>query len=591
MDNQSIVPTFTACKLLGNKPVYQDKPLQMKLLYSIVFLLFSFLLNAQTAPEKWMLHLNDKVQTRYTVEKPGQFLSQKALLRRANQGIAIDQRDLPVSEQYIRELENQGLHVVYQSKWLNTVLVENRRGIEVSQVAALPFVKAVQPLSHFPKKPEQRWNKQFTKPFLKNESFYLQGGYSSKQHSGSQDLDYGGGWDQIHMLKGEELHKQGYQGQGMTIAVIDGGFWNADTISAFDSLWINNQVLGSKNFVNANESVFHSGISSHGMSVLSAMAANQPGQLIGTAPKADYWLLRSEDTNAEYLMEEYYWVQAAEFADSVGVDIINSSLGYTLFDDPAENHTYQDMDGNTTPITIGADIAAAKGILVVNSAGNSGDDPWLYIGAPADGDSVFSIGAVNAQGAYAPFSSQGPTADGRIKPDVTAIGQGTYVMTPYGYYPGNGTSFSSPVMAGITACLWQAHPTYSNIEVMEAIRKSGSQYNQPDGLLGYGIPNMLKAHGNLSAISEPVWGAGFRVRVSPNPFTSHFIIQIDAPEKAHLVFELYDRNGRQIMQKELVVITGNNEFSYNGLNVLPTGLYIFRFVDGNQAVSLKMLKK
>ena len=231
------------------------------------------------------------------------------------------------------------------------------------------------------------------------------------------------------MLNGDALHDMGYDGAGKIIAILDAGFLNANNLDAFDSLWNNGQILGTRDFVSPqNPNIF--GSHYHGTMVLSTMGANWPGQMVGTAPKADYWLIRTEDGDSECLIEELNWVSGAEFADSLGADVINSSLGYTTFDDPTLDHSYEDMDGNTTPVTIGADMAVSKGMIVVNSAGNSGGSFWQYIGAPADGDSVFSIGAVDGLGNYAYFSSTGPTYDGRMKPNVVAQGQGSTIIDP-----------------------------------------------------------------------------------------------------------------------------------------------------------------
>ncbi len=304
------------------------------------------------------------------------------------------------------------------------------------------------------------------------------------------------------MLNGIALHDMGYDGTGMTIAVLDAGFLHADTLRVFDSLWMNGQILGTKDFVSPQSpDIF--GAHYHGAMVLSTMGGNWPGKMVGTAPHAHYWLLRSEDGGSEYLIEELNWVSAAEFADSVGADVINSSLGYTTFDNPSQNHTYADMDGNTTPITIGADMAVSKGMIVVNSAGNDGGSSWQYIDAPADGDSVFSIGAVTASGNYASFSSTGPTYDGRIKPNVVAQGSGSTIINPYNglVSTGSGTSFSSPITAGMVACLWSAHPNKRTTQIMDAIQQSGSLAGNPNNQLGWGIPDYLAAH-NL--LSQPV---------------------------------------------------------------------------------------
>jgi hypothetical protein len=468
----------------------------MKHLAFTIILLFSFFLSfAQLAPDKYWVKFTDKTNTPYSIENPEDFLSQKAIDRRTNQGIAIEENDLPVDPAYIQAVINEGAEILTVSKWFNSVTVYATSSSVINAIELLPFVLSVEKdnLGNAPS------NEESVKPFFENEWEEEIVNTNLKGISSGSSYDYGSAFNQIDMLNGIALHDAGYDGSGMTIAVLDAGFLNADVIDGFDSLWINGQILGFKDFVEpASPDIF--GSHYHGTMVLSTMGAYLPTEMVGTAPKADYWLLRSEDGGTEYLIEEINWVSAAEFADSVGVDIINSSLGYTTFDDASQDHTYANMDGNTTPITIGADIAASKGILVVNSAGNEGNSSWHYIGAPADGNEVFTIGAVNSSGNYASFSSTGPTYDGRVKPNVVAQGQGSTVISAYSgnITTGSGTSFSSPITAGMVACLWQAHPDKTNFEIMTAIEESASLASNPNNQLGYGIPDYLEAHNQLS---------------------------------------------------------------------------------------------
>jgi len=469
-----------------------------KILVLITAVFLSSIAFAQVAPDKYWVKFTDKTNTPYSIDNPEEFLSQKAINRRNAQGIPIVNNDLPVDPAYIAFVVNTGATLLNVSKWFNSVTVFTDDPLVADAIGELPFVMSVDKAGKKYKPGEET-----EKPFSENETFSeIKNNNPNKGNTSTQSYDYGEGFNQINMLNGIAMHDLGYDGAGMTIAVLDAGFTNADELAAFDSLWINNQILGYKDFADPLEpDIFAS--HTHGTSVLSTMGANLPGQLVGTAPQAGYWLLRSEYGPSEYLIEELNWASAAEFADSVGADIINSSLGYTTFDDPSQDHSYQDMDGNTTPITIAADLAASKGIIVVNSAGNSGGDAWLYIGAPADGDGVFSIGAVNSEGNYASFSSIGPTYDGRIKPDVVAQGKGSKIISAYSgsVVSGNGTSFSSPITAGMVACLWQANPGRRNTEIMEAIRQSASLANDPTAFLGYGIPDYLKAD---SILSSPV---------------------------------------------------------------------------------------
>ena len=470
-----------------------------KLYILLVALFFSSICQAQVAPDKYWVKFTDKNNSPYSVNNPEAFLSQQAIDRRTAHEIPVVENDLPVISAYIDSVANTGATLLNVSKWFNSVTIYTEDPSVIVAIDALPFVKVVDKISSNQIIPGD----QKEKPFFKNES---ENEIPDKEilrgNTSGQGYDYGQAWNQINMLNGIPLHDLGFDGKDMTIAILDAGFLNADDLSAFDSLWINNQILGYKDFADPiNPDIFDS--HTHGTKVLSTMGANLPGEMVGTAPKANYWLLRSEYGPTEYLIEELNWASAAEFADSVGADVINSSLGYTTFDDPSHDHTYQDMDGNTTPITIAADLAASKGMIVVNSAGNSGNSAWLYIGAPADGDSVFSIGAVNSEGNYASFSSIGPTADGRVKPDVVAQGSGSAIVSAYSgnVVSGSGTSFSSPITAGMVACLWQANPTKRNTEIMDAIRQSASLANTPNMLLGYGIPDYYKAD---SLLYDPV---------------------------------------------------------------------------------------
>jgi serine protease AprX len=456
----------------------------------------SLIISGQVAPDKYWVRFTDKNNSPFSVDNPQQFLSQKAIDRRNAQGILIVWNDLPVNPAYVQAVASTGATILNVSKWMNSVTIYTTSSSVLDAIDQLSFVLSVD-------KSNSSGNigsEKSEKPFFDHETYdQASENEAPKDIKSGQSYSYGNAYNQINMLNGIPLHDLGFNGTGMTITVLDAGFLNANTIPAFSYLWTNNRILGTKDFVSpSNPNIF--GSHTHGTNVLSTMGANIPGQMVGTAPEASYWLLRSEDGGSEYLIEELNWVSAAEYADSVGADVINSSLGYTTFDDPSQNHTYEDMDGNSTPVSIGADIAVSKGMIVVNSAGNEGSSSWYYIGAPADGDSVFSIGAVTASGNYASFSSHGPTYDGQMKPDVVAQGSGTAIInaTTGNVTTGSGTSFSSPVTAGMVTCLWQAHPNRRNTQILEAIQQSGSLANNPNYQLGYGIPNYMTAHNLLS---------------------------------------------------------------------------------------------
>lgn len=455
----------------------------------VFFLLMSIELFGQFKlhDDKYWIQFKDKKGTPYSIDKPEEFLSQRAIERRKKQNIPITEIDLPVNPDYVAQIQEMGAKTGNISKWYNAVVVETEDSALLRSIMLLPFVcpaenginNARKHLVNFPLAAQS----EHIKPVLKLHSFEMK----------EQNFDYGKGFNQIEMLNGHFLHNLGYRGEGMHVAVIDAGFYNVDKLPAFDSLWANNQILGWWDFVEHDTILFDADF--HGMRVLSAMAANIPGKLIGTAPKASYWLLRSEDASSESKIEEFNWTSAAEFADSAGVDVINTSLGYSEFDDKNQNYTYSDMDGRTAISSIAAEIAVSKGIMVVNSAGNSGFSPWQYISAPADANNVLSVGAVDKKGNYAYFSSIGPSSDKRIKPNVSAQGHNTATQNAYKTISGAfGTSFSSPVMAGMATCLWQAHPELTNIQIVDAIERSANQYLSPDPFLGYGIPDFAVAY-------------------------------------------------------------------------------------------------
>lgn len=425
--------------------------------------------------------LIDKAPTDFQLDQPLRFLSQKSLERRQRQGLSVDSTDLPVCRQYISQLHRKGIRIIGTSRWQNTVIASSSDSLLLANLDTLAFVK------------------KSTCVFISPDSIELPGEFRWNVHEDFNRWDsvrndpYGMARQQIETLEGIFLHEMGFRGKGMTIAVLDGGFQNYKRIPAFKKTII----LGTHDFIklrsNKNYGTFES--IDHGTKVLSAMAADAPEVTIGTAPEASYWLLRCEDPLTEQPVEEDYWTMAVEMADSVGADIINSSLGYYAFDNGRGNYRLQDLDGQTALISRSASMLAQKGMILCNSAGNSGMGQWKKISVPADAHNILTVGAIDRNRLLAAFSSIGPSQDGRTKPDVVAQGAPTVLLSGRGTLVHDmGTSFSTPLVCGLVACLWQALPEKTASEIMDIVRRTASQYHEPTSILGYGIPNFRKAY-------------------------------------------------------------------------------------------------
>ncbi|MFH2141809.1 MAG: S8 family serine peptidase [Bacteroidota bacterium] len=552
-----------------------------KVFLSILLSYLCITVSSQTAPAKYWIKFTDKNNNSYQLSSPEQFLSQRALDRRQRQNIAIEEKDLPVTQMYIDSLESLGLVILNTSKWFNSVTVYSTDTALLDTVTNLSFVAQLDKVMKYK-------NGDATQSYFYEQS--VAAAYVS-HNSAKNLLDYGLATAQIAMHRGQILHNNGYMGQGIQIAITDAGFYKVDIFPAFDSLWQNSQILGYKDFV--HDGVDFSNQHSHGMNVLSVVGANIPGQMIGTAPKASYWLLRSEDAGTEYSIEEDNWVTAAEFADSVGADVINVSLGYETFDDTSQNHTYSDMDGNTTRVSIGADIAAGKGMIVVVSAGNSGNKPWHYIGTPADADSVLTVGSVDGFKNYSDFSSTGPTADNRIKPDVAAIGSSATFQTSAGTIgTGNGTSFSAPIMTGLVACLWQANPDLSNMDIIEFIRKSSHQYDNPDSLMGYGIPDFAYANLLIQGIQYLDLDNENYIVTYPNPFNNEICVEFYSVDSQSVTIEIYDLLGKLVLGNNYKLnMTSYNRIRITDLNSLAPGSYFAKIITKNKTYQEQIVKQ
>ena len=538
----------------------------MKTRLLLIFLVLSqFYVIAQQ--DAWV-YLSDKEDVENSVSNPILILSQKAIDRKTAHNVVVDERDVPVNENYISQLKSQtGITVLAKSKWFNAVHVRGTQS-DVESLLNLSFVNSID----------------FADKSL-NTSRASQVSNKFEIEETLTDFDYGNASNQIEMFNGDELHLADYTGEGMTVAVLDAGFPNVNNMSAFQRLRDAGNLLNGYDFVNRTSDVYAYSGNTHGTNVLSTMAGYIQDQYVGTAPDAKFYLFRTENASSENPIEESLWVEAAERADSLGVDVINTSLGYTTYDNPNYSYTPVDMNGNTAFITRGANIAFEKGMLLVNSAGNSGNTSWTIVGAPADASGVLSIGAVTADGTYASFSSKGDSSQPNQKPDVVAQGQASYVIsTSDGIYTSNGTSFSAPIMAGGIVCLWQALPTLSNEQIMQLVRQSASQYNNPDNFLGYGIPDLQLALNNGLSIVEFENVVELDLNIYPNPVSNE--IEVTIPEEDVVSITIFDILGKLVKQVELTNSNPNMNVSS-----LSQGIYIAKLQSGNISKTIKLIKE
>lgn len=516
-----------------------------------LLLLMVFSPQAQAQMTEYWVYFEAKEHAESWLKEGRVALSDRALEKRFLRGIPLDAKDVAVWPEHVERIQSMGAQLLGTSRWMNAAVVRWEGPTE--PLATLPFVKKLEPVR------------------------YWMSGLAEGQ--GIQSLNYGNSRNQIELMEGDFLHDQGFTGAGMRIAVLDAGFGNTNIIEAFDSLLTQGRLVDTRDFVNGDNNVYDGG-GTHGTAVLSTMAANVSGVLVGTAPHAEYALYTTENVVSETRQEEYNWLFGAERADSLGCDIINSSLGYYEFDNPNDNYTYEDLDGNTTVVSRAADWAASRGLLVVCSAGNEGFGAWGRIVSPCDGDSVFCIGGVSLTGNYVPFSSRGPSADGRVKPNVVAAAASVQVVNTSNIpTPANGTSFSSPLIAGMLACVWQKYPSKSNWEIMRAVEAIGHNALTPDSLVGYGLPNFAQIDGVLST-EEPSLQS-LEIKVFPNP--SSGTIQFNCQDCGRqLRWSLMDFTGKQLGQGE---IASNVSLQLPAVN----GVFMLRIESANQVAFKRIL--
>lgn len=497
----------------------------------------------QSLNYRFRVYLKDKGITTYTLDQPERFLSLKAIERRKDQNVAVDETDLPISRDYFKLLEKAGGKVVSHSKWFRTITVQVTDSLLINGVLSLPFVDTVKYVWR-----GDEWRSSFQLRPRLEKSDNLQTVLSTHP--------FGLTLDQFAMHNADKLLVAGFQGKGIDVGVIDAGFTNFDVIPWFETV----DLQGFMNFVPEGD-LFAT--SDHGTKVLSTMAVNQPGLMMGSAPEAAYWLLRSEDVRSEFPVEEDYWVRAIEYADSLGLDLINTSLGYNRFDDNHLNYNFSDLNGEVSFMSRAADMAFNKGMLIVVSAGNEGNKPWQKTTPPGDAKNVLAIGAVGTDSLIASFSSRGLMEDGRIKPDLVSVGKGTVTIGQEGLIGyTNGTSLSSPFLAGLMASLWSVNPKLHREELIDIIKRSSDRYSMPDSIYGNGIPDFYKAYGEVLAMLHvekgPVAEQFFSVS---RPSKNHFLITLNQPDFSFDTYEmrLLDESGQLIsahtFEKESLQIT------------------------------------
>ncbi|GAA0872083.1 S8 family serine peptidase [Gangjinia marincola] len=536
--------------------------------FTILFVLsITWFTHAQTQ-DAWVF-FTDKEDVQASINNPISILTQEALDRKQLHNISIDERDVPVNETYIQQIKNaSGINVLAKSKWMNCVYVQGTFSA-IDNLLNQSFVSSI-----------EYANKDLnavTKILFSEENKFFQ-----EENLSKTVYDYGDAANQILQLNAQTLHQEDYTGDGMVIAFLDSGFPNVQTIQAFSHLIDQNKLLGTYDFALRQEDV--TGTGSHGTITLSDAAALLPGEFVGTAPQASYYLFRTEFAPTEVPVEEAWWVEALERADSLGVDVVNTSLGYQDYDNPAYDHSYEDLDGQTTFAARGANHAFDKGMLLVTSAGNDGNG-FTFVGTPADSPGVMSIGAVDEDGNYASFSSIGPTVDGRIKPDVMAQGAGAAVINQDGTVSFvNGTSMSSPIMAGAIACLWQAYPQATNAQIMQILRESGSLFTTPSNEMGYGIPDFEAALAGLTQLNVQEALADLQFGIYPNPAQHELHIQFPA-NILNAEITILDQGGRKVMQHQLSPATSSMDLSR-----MASGLYLVTIKGNSTSNTFKLIK-
>lgn len=549
--------------------------------YGMGLLLVLFLAFSAKAQDRYAVYFKYKPQTSLSLSRPAEFLTPKAIRRREKQAIQPDSLDLPVSAKYLSEVADLSEYVLYTSKWMNAVvLVADQAGRDA--MVALPFVDKVELVARgFLEKPNARLRNQVDDGVTVEKE-----GRVSKLNTRELALTDNSYDFQNELIGIDRMHADGYTGDGVLIAVFDAGFPGTNTSSALAHLFSNNQIIAQKDFVRPwNSDIFTA--HQHGTNVLSLIAANEPGTLVSGAYDSDFILMITEEVATEYRVEELNWVRAAEYSDSLGVDIISSSVGYWDFDDVDMNYRLEDLDGKTTLITRGASIASGKGILVVNSVGNYGASGASSLVAPADAEDIISVGSVKTSGEVSTFSSRGPTGDGRFKPELSAFGDSPSLIRSNGSVgSSSGTSFSAPQITALAAGLWEAKPEWTKAQLIENLFRSASQYDAPDNLLGYGVPNYYDAlYGEILSAPEE---EKIALRLFPNPIQDD-ALRIHFGTGSSCTIRLVDTGGRTLLEQELRRTSTSSPYTL-GLQDIKPGLYLVLLSEGGYARHVKLIR-
>ncbi|MBN8693186.1 MAG: S8 family peptidase [Bacteroidetes bacterium] len=547
-----------------------------KFIFALTFLA-SILFSDLAVAQKYWVKFKNKNGTPYTTSNPSAFLSAKAITRRVNMGIAIDQTDLPVTPSYVTQVDGvSGVTVLFRSKWLNGIVISVTNTVALTTINSFTFVQSSAPVNRY-KIVMPAIDRTTINPHSENNKIQSPSAFNYGQSAG-----------QASMIGADCMHNYGWRGQGVTIAVLDAGFKDVHIDNVFDSLRLQGRLKGTRDFVTGDTMVFED--HTHGSMVLSCMAAIDPGNIIGTAPKANYWLLRTEDVGSETLSEEYNWIRGAEFADSLGADMCTTSLGYTTFDGGLNNHTYAQLDGKTAPMSIASTMATRKGMLVLNAAGNEGGSAWNFISVPADADSIITVGAVDPTGVKAGFSSFGPTSDGRIKPDLCAQGGPAFVCNT-GCFFGNGTSFATPVLAGAVACLLQYKPYAKPMQILGALKASANNSISPNNNVGWGIPNMCTASSNtlLSVSSNEMNDLNNSINIYPNPVSDKLNIEFANKIESNITIIINNVLGQVVDTRTLK--SANELIEFNDFSSLKPGVYFLNIQVGNSTIVKKIVKQ